>query len=144
MSTHTARTVKLPGPDHPITIERHSGTVGISVAGQVIAESDEVLTLREGNYPPVHYIPRKHVSMTALQRSDLSTYCPYKGDCSYFSIPIGGERSANAVWTYENPYPAVEQIKGHLAFYPNRVDAIDEANTTSSTQSPANLGGNTV
>ncbi len=84
------------------------------------------MTLREAAYPAVHYVPRKDVDMALLQRTDHSTYCPYKGDCAYFSIPLDGERSTNAVWTYEAPYPAVVSIKDHLAFYPDRVDAIEE------------------
>jgi len=78
--------------------------------------------LREASYPPVDYIPRKDVDMSLLQRTDHSTYCPYKGQCSYYSIPSGGERSVNAVWTYEEPYPAVALIAGYVAFYPNRVE----------------------
>jgi uncharacterized protein (DUF427 family) len=92
----------------------------------LIADTREALILREASYPPVQYIPRKDVDMKLLQRTDNATYCPYKGDCSYYSIPSGGEKSANAVWTYENPYPAVAQIKDYVAFYPNRVDAIEE------------------
>jgi uncharacterized protein (DUF427 family) len=118
--------MKLPGPDHPITIEPNHNRVVVSVAGRVIADSREALALREGTYPAVLYIPRKDVDMSLLERTDHATYCPYKGDCAYYSIPIGGERSANAVWTYEVPYPAVSQIKDHLAFYPNRVGEIVE------------------
>jgi uncharacterized protein (DUF427 family) len=84
------------------------------------------LTLRESTYPPVQYIPRKDVDLTLLERTDHATYCPYKGECAYFSIPLGEERSINAVWTYEHPYPEVRSIKDHLAFYPDRVDAIEE------------------
>jgi uncharacterized protein (DUF427 family) len=84
------------------------------------------LTLKEASYPPVLYIPRKDVHMALLQRTDHATYCPFKGDCAYYSIPSGGERATNAVWTYEAPYPAVQQIAGHLAFYPDRVDAIEQ------------------
>jgi uncharacterized protein (DUF427 family) len=84
------------------------------------------LTLREAAYPAVQYIPRKDVDMALLERTDRATYCPYKGDCSYFSIPVGGNRSINAVWSYEAPYAAVTPIKDHLAFYPDRVDAIEE------------------
>jgi uncharacterized protein (DUF427 family) len=122
----TARPIKVPGPDHPITIERNPNRVVVSVAGRVVAHTHEALTLREAAYPAVHYIPRKDVDMALLQRTDHSTYCPYKGDCAYFSIPLGGERSTNAVWTYEAPYAAVVSIKDHLAFYPDRVDAIEE------------------
>jgi len=90
------------------------------------ADSRHVLTLREAAYQPIHYIPRRDVDMTLLQRTDQATYCPYKGDCAYYSIPLGGARSANAVWSYEAPYAAVKEIKDHLAFYPDRVDAIEE------------------
>ena len=103
-----------------------SGRVIVSVASRVIADTREALTLREAHYQPVQYIPRKDVDMAQLERTDHTTYCPYKGDASYFSIPVGGERSGNAVWTYETPYAAVAGIKDHLAFYPDRVDAIEE------------------
>jgi uncharacterized protein (DUF427 family) len=118
------KTIKIPGPDHPITIEHSSDRVVVKVAGRVVAETRDALTLREASHPPVHYIPRKDVDMALLQRTDQSTYCPYKGDCSYFSIPLGGERSANAVWTYETPYAAVAAIRDYLAFYPDRVDEV--------------------
>ena len=118
--------VKIPGPDHPITIERNPRRVVVSLGGRVIADTREALTLREANYPAVQYIPRKDADMALLQRTDHATYCPFKGDCSYYSIPEGGARSTNAVWTYEDPHPAVAQIAGHLAFYPDRVDAIEE------------------
>ena len=106
-----AKPIKIPGPDHPISIERDSERVIVSVAGRVIADTRQALTLREAHYPAVHYIPRKDVDMTLLARTDRTTYCPYKGDCSYFSIPLGGERSINAVWSYEAPYAAVTPIK---------------------------------
>ncbi len=122
----TPKTVKIPGPDHPITIERNPGRVVVSVSGRVIADTREALTLREARYPAVQYIPRKDVDMTLLTRTAHTTYCPYKGDCAYFSIPVGGERSISAVWSYEAPYAAVAVIKDHLAFYPDRVDAIEE------------------
>jgi uncharacterized protein (DUF427 family) len=122
----TSKPIKVPGLDHPITIERNPNRVVISVAGHVIADTRDALTLRESTYPPVHYVPPKDVDMTLLERTDHATYCPYKGDASYFSIPSGGARSANAVWTYEAPYGAVALIKDHLAFYPDRVDAIEE------------------
>ena len=93
----------------------------------MIADTSAALVLKEASYPGVKYIPRKDVDMSLLERSDHQTYCPYKGDCSYFSIPLGGERARNAIWTYESPYDAVAEIKGYLAFYPDRVDAIEEA-----------------
>jgi uncharacterized protein (DUF427 family) len=125
-----ARTVKNPGPDHPISIERNDRHLVVKVAGQIVANTRNALTLQEASYPAVQYIPRKDVDMTLLQRSSHATYCPYKGDCAYYSIPVGGDRSINAVWTYERPYPAVEAIKDFLAFYPDRVDAFDESPAT--------------
>jgi uncharacterized protein (DUF427 family) len=116
--------VKIPGPDHPISVAKSPSHVTVVVAGRVIADTVDALSLREASYPEVLYIPRTDVDMTQLERTAHSTYCPYKGDCSYYSIPSGGERSVNAVWTYESPYNAVSAIKDHLAFYPDRVDSI--------------------
>ena len=118
--------IRIPGPDHPISIERNPARVIVSVAGHVVADTLNALTLREADYPPVQYIPREDVDLSELERTDYATYCPYKGDCSYYSVPAGGKKSINAVWTYENPYPAVAQIKEHVAFYPDRVDKIAE------------------
>jgi uncharacterized protein (DUF427 family) len=91
-----------------------------------VADTRAALTLKEASYPAVLYIPRADADMALLVRTDHHTYCPYKGDCSYFSIPSGGDRATNSVWTYEDPYPAVAAIRDHLAFYPDRVDAIEE------------------
>jgi uncharacterized protein (DUF427 family) len=126
LKTTTTKTIQVPGPDHPITLERSPSRVVVSVGGKAVADSRDALILREAGYPAVQYIPRKDVDMTLLERSAHATYCPYKGDCAYFSVPSGGERSINAVWTYEAPYDAVAAIKNHLAFYPDRVDAIEE------------------
>jgi uncharacterized protein (DUF427 family) len=120
------RPIKIPGPDHPITIERNTQRVIVKAAGKVIADSRHALTLKEANYPAVQYVPRQDVDMTLLERTDHGTYCPYKGECSYFSLPVGGERAINAVWTYEDPYEAVALIKDYVAFYPDRVDAIEQ------------------
>ena len=120
------KTIKAPGPDHPITIQHNPNRVVVTVAGRVVADTRDALILREARYPAVHYVPRKDVDMALLERTEHATYCPYKGDCSYFSIPSGGDRSTNAVWTYEAPYEAVSPIKDHVAFYPDRVDAIEE------------------
>lgn len=121
-----AKPIRQPGPDHPIAIERNTARVVVTLAGRVIADTRRALVMREGAYPAVHYIPRDDADMAALERTDHSSYCPYKGDCSYYSIPAGGERSVNAAWSYEAPYAAVAAIKGHLAFYADRVDAIEE------------------
>jgi uncharacterized protein (DUF427 family) len=119
------KTVRIPNAEHPIGIERNPNRIAVTVGGHVIAVTTNALTLREASYPPVLYIPRGDVDMTQLARTEHATYCPYKGDCAYYSIPAGGERAANAVWTYEAPFDAVAAIKDHLAFYPDRVDAIE-------------------
>ncbi len=120
------RTVKIPGPDHAITITPNPMRVVVSVGGHVIANSREALTLRESHFGTVHYLPRKDVRMSLLERTAHATYCPYKGECAYYSIPAGGERSVNAVWTYESPYDSVAPIKDYVAFYPDRVGTIEE------------------
>ena len=126
MPAAAPKVMKLPGPEHPITVERNPRRVVVSVAGRTLADTRDALTLREAAYPAVQYIPRKDVDMSLLRRTDHATFCPYKGDCAYFSILDGGERSVNAVWSYEAPFAAVSAIKDHLAFYPDRVEAIDE------------------
>ena len=120
-----SKPIKIPGPEHSITITPTKGRVRAIVNGIRIADTREALTLKEATYPPVQYIPRKDVDMTQLQRSAHQTYCPYKGECTYYSIPAGGDRSVNAVWSYEAPYVAVAAIREYLAFYPNRIDAIE-------------------
>jgi uncharacterized protein (DUF427 family) len=118
------RAMKIPGPDHPISIDQNPSRVTVTVGGKVIADTREALTLHEASYPAVQYIPRRDVDMAALARSEHTTYCPYKGQASYYSIPAGGDRSRNAVWSYETPFDAMAQIKDYVAFYPDRVDAI--------------------
>jgi uncharacterized protein (DUF427 family) len=119
--------MKIPGPDHPISIDSNSSRVVVTVGGKVIADTRDALTLREASYPAVQYIPRRDVDMAALTRSQHTTYCPYKGEASYYSIPAGGDRSLNAVWTYESPHAAMAQIKEYVAFYPDRVDKISSS-----------------
>ena len=131
--------IKIPGPDHPISIQRNRARVVVSVAGRVIADTRNALTLREATYPPVEYVPREDVDFSQLERTDHATYCPYKGDCSYYNIPAGGKKSVNAVWSYENPYPAVAQIEGYVAFYPDKVDEIAEQLPASRESSKSSL-----
>ena len=118
--------VRIPGPDHPITITPNPKRVVVTVGGRVIADTRAALTLQEAAYPPVQYLPRADVDMALLERTAHATYCPYKGDCAYYSVPGGGERAVNAVWTYEQPYDAVAAIRDHVAFYPDRVDSIEQ------------------
>ncbi len=114
--------MKLPGPDHQITIDPSTDRVVVRRGETTIAASTSTLVLRESNYPPVRYIPLADVDRSLLTPSDLTTYCPYKGDASYYSISAGEERGTDAVWFYDQPYPAVAEIKGHVAFYPDRVE----------------------
>ena len=121
----TTKTIKIPGPDHPITITPTPRRVVVTVGGRVIADSRAALTLQEAAYPAVQYVPRADVDMALLARTAHATWCPYKGECAYYSIPAGGERALNAVWTYEQPHDAVAAIRDHVAFYPDRVDSIE-------------------
>jgi uncharacterized protein (DUF427 family) len=125
INPRAGKEIKIPGPDHPITISQVEGRVRVMVADRVIAESSDTLLLEEKGYPPVFYLPRRDADMSLLVRTTHYTYCPYKGDCTYYSIPIGGTKSEFAVWTYEEPYEAVSRIKDYLAFYPSRVDAVE-------------------
>ena len=120
----SAKTLRIPGPDHPITISPQPGRVVVTAGGRVVADSRAALSLQEAAYPAVLYLPRADVDMSQLERTGHATYCPYKGDCAYYSIPAGGERAVDAVWTYEQPYDAVAAIRDHVAFYPDRVDSI--------------------
>ena len=118
--------MKAPGPDHPITIAKNPKRVRVMLGGSIVAETTDALTLREASYGPVHYVPRADVAADLLERTERSTHCPYKGDASYFTISAGDLVRRDAAWSYETPFPAVSAIAGHLAFYPDRVDAIEE------------------
>jgi uncharacterized protein (DUF427 family) len=113
--------MKLPGPDHPITITQNPRRVRVTAGDIVIAESTRALTLKEARYPAVQYLPRDDANMALLERSERTTHCPYKGDASYYSIKADGKTLDNAIWTYETPFPAMTEISGHLAFYPDKV-----------------------
>jgi uncharacterized protein (DUF427 family) len=118
--------MKLPGPDHPITITPHQRRVRVTFGGRVVAETARALSLKEASYPAVLYIPREDAEMSLFGRTDHATHCPYKGDASYYSLKVDGRTAENAVWSYEAPFPAMAEIKGYLAFYPNRIDKIEE------------------
>jgi uncharacterized protein (DUF427 family) len=118
--------MKLPGPDHPITIAPSDKRVRVTFGGTTIADTVRALVLKEASYPPVFYIPRADAQMSALTPSPHGSHCPYKGDASYFSIFANGKTSENAVWSYEHPFPAMREIEGYLAFYPNRVERIEQ------------------
>jgi uncharacterized protein (DUF427 family) len=113
--------MKLPGPDHPIAITTNPKRVRVSAGDVVIADSTHALTLKEASYPAVQYVPRKDANMAVLARTDRVTHCPYKGDANYFSVVANGKTIENAIWTYETPFPAMAEISGYLAFYPDKV-----------------------
>jgi uncharacterized protein (DUF427 family) len=117
-----SREIKIPGPDHQITIVPSTDRVLVRTGETTIADSQSTLVLRETNHSPVRYIPLADVDRSLLAASELTTYCPYKGDASYYSIVAGQERGTDAVWFYDRPYPAVAQIKDHIAFYSDRVE----------------------
>lgn len=113
--------MKIPGPDHPITIAPNPKRVRVLAGGVVVAETTRALTLKEASYPAVQYIPRADARMELLSRTERTTHCPYKGDASYFSVTANGKALENAVWSYETPFPAMAEITGYLAFYPDKV-----------------------
>ena len=113
--------MKIPGPDHPITIAPNPKRVRILFGGKVVADTTRALALKEATYPVVQYIPREDADQSLLTRTTHHTHCPYKGDASYFSIKAGDAAVENAVWTYETPFPAMKEITGYLAFYPKKV-----------------------
>ena len=114
--------IKVPDANHPISIDAGAVRVVARVGDTVIADTNAALTLREAAYPPVHYIPLDDVVPGTLRASTSDSYCPYKGDASYYDVVLpGGNELADAVWTYQAPYPAVDAIAGHVAFYTDRV-----------------------
>ena len=119
--------MKIPGPDHPITITPGASRWRVKFEGHVIADSADALVLKEAAYKPAVYFPRQDVSMEFLTRTDRSTHCPYKGEAAYFTVLMDGVFAENGVWTYEEPYPAMDQIRGRLAFYPDRFEIYEVA-----------------
>lgn len=120
------RTVKTPGPDHPITVEPSDRHVVVKAGGHVVADTTRALALQEADYPVAYYVPIEDVDPAVLADSDTSTYCPYKGDASYHSVTTADGTVVDAAWTYREPYESVSTIAGHLAFYPNRVEVVAE------------------
>ena len=113
--------MRLPGPDHPITISANPKRIRVTAGGTVIADTTQALTLKEASYPAVQYVPRGDAKMELLARTERVTHCPYKGDANYFSIAADGKSIENAIWSYETPFPAMAEISGYLAFYPDKV-----------------------
>lgn len=123
----SSKSYKPIGDDHPIVIEPSRTRVLVRAGGRVIANTTAALTLKEAGYPPVLYIPRADVDMSLMERTEHGTHCPFKGDASYYSVREGGTKAVNAAWSYETPFDQVAAIAGHLAFYPDRIDSIDQA-----------------
>ena len=117
--------MKIPGPDHPITLEPCRLRMRAAFERQVIADTDDAVIVREAGYPPVFYFPMDDVEMGFLGKTDHATCCPYKGDASYWSISIDGQLAENAVWAYEDPYPAVAALRGRVAFDAKVVDVYE-------------------
>lgn len=118
--------MKVPGPDHPITVTVNSNQVTVTLDGEIIADSKNALMMQEADYAPVAYIPQADVAMSLLEKTDHSSYCPYKGEASYWTIRVGDKVAENAVWAYEQPYDAVAEVKDYVAFYPSKVDSISD------------------
>ncbi|MFC6046044.1 DUF427 domain-containing protein [Nocardioides hankookensis] len=114
--------VLVPDASHPITVTPNPDRVVVTAGGQTVADTTAALTLQEASYPAVQYVPLADVDPAVLERTEHATYCPYKGDASYYSLVVDGTVHDNAVWTYEAPYDAVASIAGHVAFYPNVAD----------------------
>jgi uncharacterized protein (DUF427 family) len=112
--------------DNPIMIEANPNRVRVLFNERLIADTSRALTLKETGLPPVQYIPREDANMSLLERTAHKSHCGYKGEAAYYTVRADERTAENAVWTYEDPYPAVAAIKGHLAFYPDRVDRIEE------------------
>ncbi len=116
---------------HAITITPNPNQVKVTFNGTVIADTSRALTLREGPVPPAQYLPREDVTMSYLRPTTHSTHCPFKGDASYFTVSVKGKTAENAVWTYETPLASVADIKDYVAFYPEKMDAIEELSSAS-------------
>ncbi len=118
-----SRTIKIPDATHPITVTPTGSRVTVSIGGTVVAKSDNALSLAESTYPVAQYIPLADVDQSLLERTTTQTYCPYKGDASYYSVSTpDGTKETDVIWTYEHPYPSVADIAGHVAFYPDRAE----------------------
>lgn len=118
----TTPTPREPTPDHPITIDPEPARVIVRVGDTVVADSTATLRMHEARYAPVHYVPLEDVDQALLAPSETTSYCPYKGDAGYYSLSTPGGDVQDALWFYESPYPAVDQIVGHVAFYTDRVN----------------------
>jgi uncharacterized protein (DUF427 family) len=119
----THKQVLEPNAGHPITITPTKGRVQVRVNGEIVADTTAALELREATIPAVQYVPLNDVAQERLTRTETVTYCPFKGDASYYAVTTSaGDTVEDVIWTYEQPYPAVAEIAGHVAFYPDKAD----------------------
>jgi uncharacterized protein (DUF427 family) len=116
----TDRDIRKPNADHPLVITPTGRRVTVHVNGEMVADTFQALTVQEANYPEVQYIPFSDLVEQLLVRTDTSTYCPYKGDASYYSVKTDDAMVEDVIWTYERPHAAASAIAGHVAFYPDR------------------------
>jgi len=114
----------LKWPDHRVIEEYPNNRVEVTFDGVKIAESTSAIKLIEDKHPPRYYIPREDVNMDALKRSQTTSQCPFKGTAHYYSIKVGDKRTADAVWSYEDPYDEHRDLKDKLAFYDDKVDQL--------------------
>jgi uncharacterized protein (DUF427 family) len=119
----TSRPVLEPTAEHPITIDPTGKHVVVRVNGDIVADTYRALQLQESTYAAVQYIPLEDVVQDRLTRTDTSTYCPYKGEAAYYSVTTAaGDTVDDVIWFYDQPYPAVAAIAGHVAFYPDKAE----------------------
>jgi uncharacterized protein (DUF427 family) len=112
-------------PEHRVDLLPDNRRVRVAFAGTVVADSSSTIRCEETGHGPVFYFPERDVRLDLMQATDHHTYCPFKGDCSYWTIDAGGKRAENAVWGYRQPYDEAAGLAGHYAFYGSRVDSIE-------------------
>lgn len=106
--------------DPKMTIRPAPGLWVIRAGGAVLGETRNALELLEDGHEGVIYFPRADAGLAFLDKTDKVTTCPHKGDASYYSIIAKSGPISNAAWSYENPLPAAEAIRGRIAFYPDK------------------------
>jgi uncharacterized protein (DUF427 family) len=120
----TDRPVLQPSATHPITVTPTGRHVTVRVNGELVADTTDAVTLQESTYDAVQYIPLADVVQNALTHSETTSYCPFKGDASYYHVTIAGITVDDVIWTYEQPYAAVSEIAGRVAFYPDKAEVV--------------------
>ena len=106
-----------PGPDHPITVTPTGKRVVVTAGGRVVADTRDALTLQEASYPAVQYVPLADVDRSLLERTGTESYCPFKGEASYYTLAVNGAENADAAWYYPDPKPRAVTVKDRVAFW---------------------------